>query len=86
MNIPLDILEAMEQEAAMGLRDSIDFEVMANALVSMGWTDVIIDRSIDRQEVNAWVKDNCVGYQRHRNGRWVFELESDAVLFKLKWA
>lgn len=85
MNIPLDILESMEQQAAQSLRESIDFEVTAIILVSMGWTDVIIDRLINREEVNRWVETNCVGHQRHRNGRWVFELESDAVLFKLKW-
>lgn len=86
MNIPLDVLEAMEQEAAMGLRDSIDFEVTANTLVSMGWTDVIIDRLINREEVDSWAEANCAGQRYHRNGRWVFELKSDAVLFKLKWA
>ena len=86
MNIPLDVLEAMEQEAAMSLRESIDFEVTANILTAIGWTDVIIDRLIDREEVDSWAEANCAGQRHHHNGRWVFELESDAVLFKLKWA
>lgn len=89
MNIPLDILEAMEQESAMNLRESIDFEVMANILISSGWTDVIIDfRLADtnkHQEIIAWTDSNCLGRFEHRHGRWLFERESDAVLFKLKW-
>lgn len=84
-NIPLDILESMEQQAAMELRKSIDFEVLADILVAAGWTDVVIDRLCDRKEVNIWVEANCLGKSEHRNGRWVFELEQDALLFKLKW-
>ena len=90
MNIPLDVIEAMEQEAAMNLRDSIDFEVTANTLVSMGWTNVIVDFPLDDtnkdREMAVWADANCSGKCYHRYGRWVFELESDAVLFKLKWA
>lgn len=86
MNIPLDVLEAMEQQAAQSLRESIDFEVLADILVAAGWTDVIIDRLIDREEVDSWVEANCLGKSEHRNGRWVFELESDATLFALRWS
>ena len=85
MNIPLDILESMEQQAAQSLRESIDFEILANVLVTIGWSDVVIDRLTDREAINSWVEANCLGKYKHRNGRWVFELESDAVLFKLKW-
>ena len=89
MNIPLETLESMEQQAAQSLRESIDFEVTADVLVDTGWTDVVIDlmfAGTDREkEITQWVDDNCLGKCYHRYGRWVFELESDAVLFKLKW-
>lgn len=86
MNIPLDVLEEMEQQAAMSLRESIDFEILADTLVAIGWSNVVIDRLTDRGEINSWIDSNCSGKYKHRNGRWVFELESDAVLFKLKWS
>jgi transposase len=91
MNIPLDVLESMEQQAAQSLRESIDFEVLADVLVNgCGWTDVVIDlpfAGTDREkEIIQWVNANCSGKCDHRYGRWVFELAADAVLFKLKWA
>jgi transposase len=91
MNIPLDVLESMEQQAAQSLRESIDFEVLADVLVTgCGWTDVVIDlmfAGTDREkEITQWAEDNCAGLHKHHYGRWVFELAADAVLFKLKWA
>ena len=90
MNIPLETLESMEQQAAQSLRESIDFGVTANILITIGWTDVGIDlmfAGTDREkEITQWVNDNCSGKCFHRYGRWVFELAADAVLFKLKWS
>ena len=86
MNIPLDILEAMEQEAAMNLRKSIDFEVIAGMLAAQGWIVVDIPHNFHNDEVCQWVNQTVQGQHQHHNKRWVFERESDAVLFKLKWA
>ena len=41
-----------------------------------------------RYEILEWIEENCVGKYTSNgsNHDWFFELESDALAFKLRWA
>jgi|APCry1669189567_1035234.scaffolds.fasta_scaffold27826_2 hypothetical protein len=82
----------LEKEMADSLgkefQKTMDFEIMADIMVDMrGYVRLEIDYGPNQRwdDVIAWVGNNCSGEYQEHNGTWIFELEEDAVLFRLKW-
>jgi hypothetical protein len=85
MNLQDQILNHLGTEMSRG----IDFEILADVMCRFGWHLVELDRYTDNHhaiDVREWVADNCSGEHRSHGAAWLFEQQSDAVLFKLRWA
>lgn len=69
------------------LAKRIDNEVMQDLLAAAGWTCVKIFGNYNKDEVVAWVNDNCdknthCGY----DDAWAFKKASDATWFTIRWS
>lgn len=87
--VTLDIeSESYYDEAAKQMAAEIDWEIITDLLVKIGWTkisDVHID--IDQAyQVAEWTAHHKKGKVKNRGTEWVFENPEDAVWFRLKWA
>ena len=76
--------------AGQNMAKDIDFEVLANMLVSAcGW--VKVEMPSLRSNGNAidianWLNLECKAHWRHRGRTFVFESKDEAALFKLTWS
>ena len=83
-----DYIEKAVQQASKELADDIDFDLLANLYLEMGWTEVEFNPSrpaLEAWQIREWLKTNCVGHRTSRNTRFLFERKEDATLFLLKW-
>jgi hypothetical protein len=84
-----DIEKELAESLGQEFQKTMDFELMADIMVEFRkYTRLEIDYGPDKHwsDVIAWVGNNCVGDYQEHNGTWIFELEKDATIFKLKWA
>jgi hypothetical protein len=88
----MSLLEELEKEIteslAKEMQKSIDFEIIADIMVTMrGYTRIDIEYGSHQKwfEVKEWVAQNCVGDHSEHTGIWLFERPQDATMFKLKW-
>ena len=82
----------LEQEfaewAATEMSRSMDFEILADVMVEMGWHRIELDRYTDNYhaiDVREWVATNCSGEHRNNGATWLFKKSQDAIMFKLRW-
>ena len=81
MNIQQKIID----NAARDLAEHIDFNLIADLLVSeCGWTKVESSRPVEKDILN-WLKVNCKHHWKHRGDVVLFESVKDANWFILKW-
>lgn len=83
-----DLEQELTDSLAQEMKKTMDFEIMADIMVTMrGYVRTEIDYGPEQSwvDVIAWVDNNCSGEYQEHNGMWLFELEEDAVLFRLKW-
>ena len=83
------IIDEMVQRAAKELQEEIDFSMLADLYKSSGWTEIEFDSWYlvnSHNPVKQWLKDSCKGHYTCRDKRFLFEKESDAVNFLLRWA
>jgi len=64
--------------------------IMMDDMVELVWSSVfetLKDNNELRIEAILWCRENCKGlvYANRFSGRFEFELENDAVAFKLRW-
>lgn len=81
-------LEELSEQASRILAEEIDWETMADMLVSVGWTMVALPRIKDRYEsivIELWIDENCSGKHVKRSKTFVFEKKEDAEWFSLRW-
>jgi len=82
MNIEQEIYE----NAARDLAEHIDFNLIADLLVSeCGWTRVESSRPVEKDMLN-WLKLNCKLHWKHRGDVLLFESVKDANWFVLRWS
>lgn len=83
-----DILKnLMADEAAIELQKDVDFDVVCMIFQECGYILVETEYGPERRwhDVITWVDSNHTGnFQEHR-GKWLFESEEDAIMFKLRW-
>jgi len=82
----------LEEELAAAMADEIaaqmDWEVVADLLVSIGWTKVIRSpwfNNEDVADIEDWIETNRTGNVSSLGDTWLFEKEQDAIMFSLRW-
>lgn len=81
-------LEDLSEQASRILAEEIDWETMANMLVSVGWIKVDLSQFKDRYQlidIELWIDENCSGKHMKRSKTFVFEKKDDAAWFSLRW-
>ena len=84
MDLEQDILADIANEIAK----QMDWEILANMLVSSGWTSVQIKRFCNNEEavdMSDWLEKNCTGEWKNLSTRYIFKKKQDAEWFSLRW-
>ena len=66
----------------------MDFHIIADMLVGIGWTSVQLKRFQNNNEaidINLWAEANCTGEWKNVSTRYIFEKKQDAEWFILRW-
>ena len=75
--------------AGQNMAKDIDFEVLANMLVSAcGWVKVempSLRSNSNAVDIADWLNRECKAHWKHRGRTFVFESKNEAALFKLTW-
>ena len=85
MNLQDEILRQQSQRLA----DSVDFEILADALMrSCGWCKITLEPMVMEKStaIDRWIKTHCQGHHLAQGLTWLFENSQDAIIFKLKWS
>ena len=79
--------EVLNAQAA-AFAKSIDDEIIVGLLKAGGRKTVAIDvwGNYTEDEINLWCKQHLKGKTYNAASIWVFEFDSDATAFALKWA
>ena len=79
--------EEILNNAGKRMADEIDFQILADMLVGIGWRKIIVKPMTweDGYEIDAWVEQNIKGHFETMGLVWVFEDEKDANWFAMKW-
>lgn len=83
-NLEKEIIE----ELGTKMQSEIDREILWGMLVGLGWTRVMISRFTDNRhaiDITDWLEHNCKNAFEHSGKDFIFEQETDAVNFILKW-
>lgn len=81
--------EKYAEEAARILQEEIDWELIADMMVSVGWTKVELPKFSFHElthDMNNWMHNECRHHWKRRGKTWVFENKEEAALFKLTWS
>lgn len=79
--------EELAASLAKEMQKTMDYDILCDVLIRFGYTVIEIDYNTDQPwtDVKAWVDKNCQGDHKEHLGKWLFELNKDAVIFALKW-
>jgi hypothetical protein len=79
--------EEMLNKAGKAMADEIDFTILSEMLIELGWRKVVLHPMTWEQglEVDAWTEKHIKGPFETMGLVWVFELEEDANWFALRW-
>ena len=83
-----DLQEQVLEQAARRMAEEIDAEIMRGLYREMGWHEVVLDWIMTHemsQEVDAWVAQKSRGEYWNQGLCWMFESETDAMWFKMRW-
>lgn len=67
----------------------IDWEILAGVYKSCGWTSIKFSphrNELESSLIKDWLDKNCQGHVTSRGWHWMFEKESDAINFTLRWS
>jgi hypothetical protein len=81
--------EKYAEEAAKILQEEIDWELITDMMVAVGWTTVELPKffaSGPTLDMTRWLNNECKHHWMHRANSWVFENNEEAALFKLTWS
>lgn len=84
MGLREDILDDMSNSIAK----EMDWHIIADVLVSTGWTSIQIKRFRNNEEavdINLWLEQNCTGEWKNLATRYIFKQKQDAEWFSLRW-
>lgn len=86
---PESLMEQMARDTAKEIQEQIDFVIIADMLVEMGWKRLHFEplRGVEEAyDISAWIRANCKGKVKSRGDTWLFENEKDAAWFTLRWS
>ena len=86
--VPKDIVDDILTKMADDVSKEIDFNCLAESLISCGWSNVDLPPFDSRYKVNDivdWVYHHCDGEFENFGVRFIFEDKKDAVNFILRW-
>jgi hypothetical protein len=84
MGLKEDILDDISNSIAK----EMDWHIIADVLVSSGWTSIQIKRFRNNEEavdINLWLEQNCTGEWKNLSTRYIFKEKQDAQWFSLRW-
>ena len=83
----MNIEEELLHDAGEAMAKSIDFDILCDMLIPLGYTMVKVEYSPERKwiDVMSWVDENCSGRFQEHNGKWLFARPKDATMFTLRW-
>jgi hypothetical protein len=84
MGLTEDILDDISNSIAK----EMDWHIIADVLVSTGWTSIQIKRFRNNEEavdINLWLEQNCTGEWKNLATRYIFKQKQDAEWFSLRW-
>ncbi len=84
MGLKEDILDDISNSIAK----EMDWHIIADVLVSSGWTSIQIKRFRNNKEavdINLWLEQNCTGEWKNLATRYIFKQKQDAEWFSLRW-
>ena len=84
MGLKEDILDEITKDYAK----KIDWDIVADCLVDVGWTNVKLNRFHSNEEavdINIWLEENCTGEWKNLSTRYIFKKKQDAEWFILRW-
>lgn len=91
MNLHPGIITEMAGNLAQELQEELDWQVIINGYLALGWTKIEINwpnrmSAKDAYQVKEWCRANLQGHYNGRNRIWLFEKSKDATMFMLKWS
>ncbi len=83
----MNLQDAILEESGKRMAESIDFEIIANLLVEIGWTKVVLQPMTHETStaIDKWIETNTKGGCKTLGLIWIFENPADAVNFTLRW-
>ena len=80
----VDLEQEIADKLAKEIADQIDWNILAEILISGGWTRVIRSPMFN-EDVKGWLDSVRIGHVRSMGDDWLFEKEQDAIMFSLRW-
>jgi hypothetical protein len=77
------------QEAAKKLAAQMDFEILEDIFLKMGWVRLELTRHsplFEQETISEWLSENCKGRHAKYGTVVLFEKEQDANWFTLRWS
>lgn len=82
------VMKDMAEQLAKNIQEEIDFQILSDMLVSMGWHHMTFEpfrEEKEAAELKEWFKTNCKGKVQSYGSNWLFENEKDMAWFILRW-
>jgi hypothetical protein len=76
------------EKAAKNLADQVDFEILEDIFLKMGWVRLELTRHVplfEQEMISNWLSENCKGRHSKYGTVVLFEKEQDATWFSLRW-
>lgn len=84
----MNIEEEIVKELSTHMQSEIDFQILSDMLVELGWHKIALGRFQNNQhavDIKYWLEENAQGFWECRGSTFVFENKGDAINFTLKW-
>lgn len=84
----MSLQEEIIQELATEMQSEIDFNILSDMLIQLGWQRVVLPRFSSREhavDIKLWCEDNIKNPWESRGSTFVFESDADANWFTLRW-
>jgi hypothetical protein len=84
----MNLEEEIMQELATQMQSEMDFNILSDMLIQLGWRKVELLRFNSREhavDVKLWCKENIKNPWECRGSTFIFEDAADANWFTLRW-
>jgi len=84
----MNLQDEIMKELSTQMQSEMDFEILSNMLVELGWKKVVLTRFFSREhsvDIVTWCEENIKYPHERRGSTFVFQDEGDAINFTLKW-